>query len=417
MPSFALRATARNFVLPSTPACAHLDAMSEPVPPVVRRLGWLHFWNDFTLDFLTPLLPIGVGVAWIGLMEGVADGIGQALKLVTGRASDRTGRRVAWVASGYGINAVLRPLAAVGMLLAWPWWIVLCRIGDRVGKGVRGSASDALVADWTPEAQRPWAYALMRTMDHLGATFGALVAAAVTWWCIEHLHWQVGWLVAGLVVPMACMLVLLAGLRDHPQAAGKSGAAAWWPSDPALRRPLACIGIAALGAKIGPLLVLVAVAGWPNDDARWHPWQLCLAWAALGLVQTGAAAFAGWLTERLGPRRFLVAGWLVGALVFTCLATVSGAWLLAAGLGWGVLSGLSEGAEKSWLANLAAKPERATAFGALGLLSAIGAALGGSLCGFGLKHFGAPIFWLPVACLTIGALGLLGLRPVKPVAA
>src|SRR5689334_14019770 len=77
------------------------------LPPVVRRLAWLHFANDFTLDFLTPLLPAGVPVAWLGVMEGLANGTGQALKLFTGRASDRSGKRVAWVRAGYVANAVL----------------------------------------------------------------------------------------------------------------------------------------------------------------------------------------------------------------------------------------------------------------------------------------------------------------------
>ena len=111
--------------------------MSHPeLPATVRRLGWLHFANDLTLDFLTPLLPAGVPVAWLGIMEGVADGVAQVLKLVTGRAADRSGRRAPWVAAGYAGNAFFRPLAGVGMLLGWPLWIVTCRIGDRLGGSI-----------------------------------------------------------------------------------------------------------------------------------------------------------------------------------------------------------------------------------------------------------------------------------------
>ena len=141
-----------------------------------RRIAWLHFANDLTLDFLTPLLPAGVGVAWIGFMEGAADAVGQVLKLVTGRASDRSGRRVPWVAAGYATNAIARPLAGVGMLLLLPWWIVACRITDRVGKGIRGGAVDALCADWTDDTNRARAFARLRVMDHLGATLGGLLA-------------------------------------------------------------------------------------------------------------------------------------------------------------------------------------------------------------------------------------------------
>ena len=86
--------------------------MAEPHPPTVRRLGWLHFANDFTIDALTPLLPAGVPVAWLGVMEGLADAVGQILKLVTGRLSDAQGRSVPWVRAGYAVNAVARPLTS-----------------------------------------------------------------------------------------------------------------------------------------------------------------------------------------------------------------------------------------------------------------------------------------------------------------
>ncbi len=384
--------------------------MPAPLPPVPRRLAWLHFWNDFTLDFLTPLLPGSVGVAWLGLMEGVADAIGQALRLVTGRASDRSGRRVPWVIAGYSANAVFRPLAGIGMLLAWPWWIVACRIGDRVGKGLRSSAADALVADWVDPAQRPWAYSVMRTSDHAGATAGALTAALVAWVVGEHLHADLGWAVLGLALPMLIMLTLLRGLRDQPAHAPASAAAApgWWPRERAVRWPLAVVGVASLGAKVSPLLVLVQVAGW-GDAQRiaWAPWLVCLGWAALSLAQTVAASFAAWFADRLGAQRCLVMGWLVGAAVFAAVALASGPWLIAAGIAWGVVAGLSEGAEKSWIADMAAPAERATTFGALALLTA-GAALAGSAgCGVGMSLIGSWIFLAPAAALALGALGVL----------
>jgi len=155
--------------------------MLKELPETPRRVAWLHFLNDLTLDFLTPLLPGGVGVAWIGLMEGLADATGHILKVVSGRRSDATGKRVFWVGTGYSANAFARPLAAVGLALGWPLWVVVCRIGDRVGKGLRGSATDALVADWKQGRQREQAFSAMRILDHWGATLGALLAATVAW--------------------------------------------------------------------------------------------------------------------------------------------------------------------------------------------------------------------------------------------
>jgi MFS family permease len=379
--------------------------MSEPAAPTVRRLGWLHFWNDFTLDFITPLLPAGVPVAWLGLMEGAADGVAQVLKLFTGRASDRSGKRAAWVATGYAGNAFFRPLAGVGVLLAWPAWIVVCRIGDRLGKGIRGSATDALVADWTPEAARATTYARMRTMDHLGATVGALAAAAaVALWQDQA---QIGWLILALAVPAVAMLWLTRGLRDVEHITAKDAPpVGWWPADKPTRSAVAVVSLAGLGAKVGPLLILAHVAGVGDPATRWPLWLICLGWAALALVQAGASSVAGWGADKLGATGFLRFGWLVGAAVFAALALTSGPWLIAAGLAWGLLAGFTEGAEKTVIAAAAPKSERATAFGAMGLLTAITGLVGSAAVGFGLAWYGGVVFILPAAALVLSALVL-----------
>jgi MFS family permease len=396
-----------------------MAATPAGMPPTVRRLGWLHAANDFTLDFITPLLPAGVPAAWLGLTEGIADAVAQVLKLVTGRRSDATGRRASWVMAGYGTNAVARPLAAIGMLLAWPAWIVGCRIADRVGKGLRGSASDALVADWIEAGGRARAYAHMRTMDHLGATAGAGCAALVAWGlALDYTHPErLAWVVASLALPMVLMLWWCRGLEDHPGARAKPHVPrGWWPRSPGLRLPLAAIGIASLGARLAPLLVLVQVAGIPltpeqaSAGGAWPLWLVCLAWGAIALVQAGVATLAGVLTDRMGARWFLVTGWLATAALFALLTVVQGPWLIAVGLGWSVLAGLSDGAEKTWLADLAPQEERAMAFGALGIVVAAAMVIGGSVVGFGLLGFGAAIFWVPATGLAVGAGMILGRR-------
>lgn len=394
--------------------------MTEPLPPTIRRLGWLHFANDLTLDAITPLLPAGVPAAWLGVMEGAADAVGQVLKLVTGRLSDATGRRVPWVQAGYGANAVARPLAAVGMFFAWPLWIVGCRVLDRLGKGLRGAASDALVADWTSGGARTLAYARMRTLDHLGATLGALGAAAAAWLlALDYAHPErVAWVVAALVLPMGWMLWLCRGLEDQPAPSVKPLITGWWPTDAGLRLPLAAIAIASIGARLAPLLVLVQVAHIPmtpeaaQAGGAWPVWLVCLAWGGLALIQAGAAALAGVFTERLGARAFLVVGWLIGAGLFAALTMTQGPWLIVAGAAWGVLAGLTDGAEKTWLANLAPKEQRARAFGAMGLLAAIAALVGSGSVGLMLAHSGPAAFWLPAGALVagVGVMAVAGRR-------
>jgi len=376
------------------------DAASQ-----IKRVGWLHFANDFTLDFLTPLLPAGVGVAWLGIMEGFADAAGQVLKLFTGRASDRTGRRAVWVGAGYLVNAVARPLSAVGLLFAMPVWIVCCRVADRVGKGIRGSATDALVADWTSGEARARAFARMRTMDHLGATAGGLSAALVAWWLRPDQLWMA---VAALAIVAFVVAWLARGLRDRPdlEPASSTAPGGWWPRSPQVRRPLVAIGFATLATKVSPLLVLVQVAGLPAEGSseQWPLWQVCLGWAALGIVQAGASAIAGSITSRVGAAAMLRLGWLAAAAVFAGLALASGAWLIPVGLAFGVIAGLTEGAEKTWLADLAPRQERALTFGAMALITAVAGLLGNALCGLLLVHWGPQVFWLMAGISVVGVM-------------
>ena len=380
-------------------------APSADGPAVIRRIGWLHFFNDLTLDFLTPLLPAGVGPAWLGVMEGIADGVGQVLKLFTGRASDRSGKRASWVAFGYQTNAIARPLAGIGMLLALPWWIVGCRIADRVGKGLRGSATDALVADWTDDQHRGRVFSRMRMMDHLGATIGGLAAALVTF--LLPLE-QLGWAVCSLVTIALLVVWLSRGLRDvppTPSAAPHSSVTGWWPERGPVRAALLAIGIAGLASRISPLLVLVLVAGIPSTDhvGAWPLWQVCLGWAAFGLVQTAAAAVAGHFTDRVGAVTMLRCGWILLAAVCVGLGLSSGAWLIVAGLAFGMVTGVIEGVEKTWISLLIPKNQRGVSFGGLALVGAGAGLLGNGACGLWLAHYGTTVFFILAASAIIGA--------------
>jgi MFS family permease len=383
-------------------------AVDAARPGQVKRIAWLHFANDLSLDFLTPLLPSVVGAAWVGLMEGLADGIGQVLKLASGRMSDRSGQRARWVRSGYLINAVARPLSAIGLLFAWPVWVIACRVVDRIGKGIRGSATDALVADWSEGDARSSAFARMRTMDHLGATIGGLGAALAAWTLPPGMLWIA---VAGLACVTCFVLMIARGLRDSPvlapsgTAAGVSG---WWPRSPALRWPLFALAVAALATRISPLLILVLVSGsYGHATAPWPLWCTCLAWAALGLIQSGASAMSEPVIKRIGPSGLLRLSLIAATGIFAALALTSGVWLVVTGIAFGAVTGLNDGIEKTWLATIAPKSERALAYGALALLIAGAGIIGNSVCGLLLAHLGQQVFWIfavsaAVACLLIG---------------
>ena len=160
-------------------------APSHPaLPRNVKVLGAASLLNDVSSEMMFPLLPtflitvLGGNRFHLGVIEGLADSAASVLKLWSGGRSDRAGRRKGYVVFGYSLAAVTRPL--IGVIVA-PWQLFAIRIGDRIGKGVRTSPRDALIADSTNPSMRGRAFGFHRAMDHLGAAIGPVLAAGFLW--------------------------------------------------------------------------------------------------------------------------------------------------------------------------------------------------------------------------------------------
>ena len=140
------------------------------LPRNVKLLGWASLLNDVASEMIFPLLPqflitmLGGNKFQLGAIEGFADSVGSLVKLWSGGRSDRGGGRKKFVVAGYALAAVVRPLCGLIML---PWQLFGIRVVDRIGKGIRTSPRDALIADSTPTDIRGRAFGFHRGMDHL----------------------------------------------------------------------------------------------------------------------------------------------------------------------------------------------------------------------------------------------------------
>src|SRR5512132_656280 len=155
---------------------------TDPARRSVVALAWASFLTDVSSEMIYPLLPafltktLGAGPAAIGVIEGVAETTASLTKIGSGVWSDRVRQRKPLVILGYVIAAIARPLVA----FARAWTQVLAiRFADRVGKGIRTSPRDALLADIVPRERRGRAFGLQRAMDNAGAVVGPLLAAAL----------------------------------------------------------------------------------------------------------------------------------------------------------------------------------------------------------------------------------------------
>jgi len=185
------------------------------LPRTVIILGLVSFLNDAASEMITPLLPIfltatlGAGPVVVGLVEGVAEATASILKLVSGRLADRGWNAKGLVVGGYGLSNTARPL--IGLAFGWTW-VLLLRFLDRVGKGLRTSPRDALIAASTESQLRGKAFGFQRALDHGGAVVGPLLAFLLLGWGLELHNVFLLSVVPGILV----MLLLWFGLPATP---------------------------------------------------------------------------------------------------------------------------------------------------------------------------------------------------------
>jgi len=353
---------------------------STSLPRSVLVIGLVSLLNDFASEMVVPLIPLllatvlAAGPVALGLIEGVADAVSNLLKLWAGRRSDIKGmRRKPFVVFGYGLSNLVRPLIA----LSGSWLMVLAiRVTDRVGKGVRTAPRDAMIADAVHDGSAGRAYGYARAMDHAGAVCGSLVAAAVVYWATENLQ---------LVIALSALPGLLAvsliafGVAEPVRALPLTVETAplrWSLLSRTTRRYLLVIGGFMLGRIPETFLLL------RGHELQMPVVELLLLWAALHVVKSGVSELAGRRSDRYGRRPLILAGWLLYALAIAGLAFVeSGIGLWAWSLPLGIYFGLTEGAERALVRDLAPASVRGTAFGWFHMLVGLAAIPAGLLLG------------------------------------
>jgi len=383
----------------STPT-AHTDAHRLPLTVVV--IGLVSLLNDFASEMVTPLIPLllatmlGAGPMALGLIEGLADTTTNLLKLWAGRRSDISRRRrKPFVLFGYALSNLVRPLIG----FSGSWLMVLgVRITDRIGKGLRTAPRDAMLADVIPEGMAARAYGLTRALDHAGAVLGALAAAAVVYWGTARLDLVIAF---SAIPGLFAILLIMFGIREPARLDASVETLAplrWLGLSIRTRSYLVAIGLFALGRIPETFLLL------RGHELGMGVAPLLLLWAALHTVKVLTAEGAGRLADRHGRRPVLLAGYTVYVLALGGLAlTVSVSQLCLLSLALGLHFGLTEGAERALVRDLAPVTERGTAFGWYYMIMGLAAIPAGLLLGGLWMLWGAKAAFLFSAAITTTA--------------
>ena len=387
-------------------------ALSEPrsrprIPRSVWALGLVSLFMDVSSEIIHALMPLfltttlGVSVALVGLIDGVAESTASIAKVFSGYLSDRIGKRKPLILLGYGLAALSKPLFPLATGAAF---VMGARFADRIGKGIRGAPRDALIADLTPPEIRGRAYGLRQALDTTGAFVGPLLAVALMFLFANDMR-SVFWIA---VIPAVVAVLLVAvGVEEHAAGAATS-------SPPIRLVDIRHLGPAFWGVVgIGVVFTLarfseaflVLKASAEGLPLMWAPLVLVVMNLvyAVGVYPTGA------LADRIGVRGLLLVGLLVLILADLVLALLPG--LNAAFVGialWGAHLALTQGLLSKIVAEHAPQALRGSAFGVFHLATGLALLCASVIAGLLWDQLGAPAtFMAGAGFATIAGFGYL----------
>ncbi|HEY3373486.1 MAG TPA: MFS transporter [Candidatus Aquicultor sp.] len=333
-------------------------------------LGLTSLFNDISSEMIYPLIPIflttvlGTPVAFVGLIEGIAESTASLMKLVSGRLSDRFNQRKLPAVIGYALGAVGKPLLAVSFV----WWQALfARFTDRLGKGIRTAPRDALIADSSSPDAYGRSFGFHRTMDTVGAAIGPLMALFL----FPALNQNFRTYFAIAIIPAIISIFVLVKYVTEPRR-----------SDVSKKIVLERFSLAPFNRsfKIFLLIALVFTLGNSSDAFLVLRAQnvgisvalIPLVYLIFNLVSASIATPAGIISDKIGRKRVIAVGFATFSAVYLGFAlakTTTAVWLLFAA--YGLYAGFTESIFKAYAADLAPANLRGTAYGLLNLVLGI----------------------------------------------
>jgi MFS family permease len=384
-----------------------------PLPRNVWVLGFVSLLMDLSSEIYHALLPafvtitLGLPATALGAIDGVAEATANFAKLVSGRLSDRSLKRKRWVAAGYGLAALSKPLFPLATGAAT---VMAARFADRIGKGIRGSPRDAMIADETPPEIRGRAFGLRQALDTAGALLAPIVAIALMWWFANNIR-TVYWI--AILPAAASFLLAWLALREPERSLAPLKKSPFFAGFGALtketKRLLAVGFLFGLARFSEAFLILKGIE--IGFSETWSPLTLAL----FNLAYVALAYPAGALSDRMSPRKLLIAGMAALIAGNVVLAKTDGIAGLVVGVTlWGAHMALTQGIFSRMIADSAPEELRATSFGAFWFVSGIASLLASLGAGLMWDRDGSSATFLASAGLATVALAMLSLLPGDP---
>lgn len=386
------------------------------IPAGIWILGFVSMLMDVSSEMIHSLLPVflvtavGASAVVVGLIEGLGEATALIVKVFSGTLSDYWGKRKPLTLLGYGLGALSKPLFALATSAGL---VLVARLMDRVGKGIRGAPRDALVADIAPPEVRGAAFGLRQSLDTVGAFLGPLLAMGLMLLWANDFR-AVFWVA---VIPgFLAVALLFFGVREPERQAGQGivhpirreslrrlSAAYWW---------VVAIGAVFTLARFSEAFLILRAqqGGLPVALAP-------LVLIGMNVVYAASAYPFGRLSDRMSHTRLLVLGLsiLIGADLSLAYSHHWG-WVGTGIALWGLHMGITQGLLATMVADAAPAELRGTAYGFFNLMSGLAMLLASALAGLLWDRFGASFTFIAGAAFSALALTILLVRGRRPTA-
>jgi len=369
-------------------------------------LSLVSLCTDIASEMLYPVMPlylrsIGFTAVVIGLLEGLAEATAGLSKGYFGQRSDQTGKRIPFIRLGYGLSAISKPMLAA---FAYPLWIFLARTIERLGKGIRTGARDALLSDQATPATKGRVFGFHRSMDTTGAVIGPLLALAWLYYNPGRYRWL--FIISFVPGVLAILLTYLLKKEQPKPAPTKKPRTSFFSflsyikkSPRSYRKLVIGLWVFTLANSSDVFLLLRTKQSGLKDTATIGIYVF------YNVIYALAAFPFGGLADRIGLKKVFLAGLLLFTLVYAGMAHAGGwSWYLLLFFLYGLYAAATEGITKAWISNIVPPTETATAIGTYTALQSICTLLASTLTGWIWTEYNATAAFLITAAMSLAVL-------------
>lgn len=374
----------------------------KPITRTVWILSLVSLFTDMASEMLYPIMPIylksiGFSILLIGVLEGLVEAVAGLSKGYFGQLSDSKAKRAPFVQLGYSLSAISKPMMA---FFVYPLWIFFARTTDRLGKGIRTGARDAMLSAETIKSNKGKVFGFHRSMDTFGAVLGPALALVYLYFYPEdYINLFYIAFIPGILAVVASFL-----LKDKKiETTSKqkkinffSFIKYWKQSSAEYRKVVLGLLFFALFNSSDVFLLLKA-----KDAGLDDTWVIGI-YIFYNLIYALTAFPLGSFADKIGLKKMFVFGLIIFSLVYFGMGFTTNLYvIIALFFGYGIYAAATEGISKAWITNISKEENTATAIGTYTAFQSIAAMLASMLAGLIWLYFGAGVTFLVTAVATI----------------